>query len=63
MNRETDQEYFRYFHVRYECFSITVRYVAMWGNEMREQNTKFAVLRFIVAFVAILHNKHEITLK
>jgi len=27
--------------MRHQNISVTMRYVAMWGNELREQNDKF----------------------
>lgn len=27
--------------MRHQNITVTMRYVAMWGNELREQNTRF----------------------
>lgn len=33
--------------MRHQNITVTMRYVAMWGNELREQNTKYNPLNSI----------------
>ncbi len=33
--------------MRHKKINVTMRYVAMWGNELREQNDKYNPLNFL----------------